>query len=126
MGQDEKPKSDEEILFPEVEIQGIKLKPWSFGQLSRVSPALRKGAKALIDGGMTMDNLKDHVSDVAFVLLEQGPEIISHTTGIALAEIQEWDPVKAIPVLIVIVSQNLEKIKNFFGPSLALLNQIKK
>ena len=33
-------KSDEQVLFPEVEIAGMKVKPWSFGALFDLSPLL--------------------------------------------------------------------------------------
>ena len=53
-------KTDESILFPEVEIDGIVVKPWSFGMLFELAESLDRVIKRLEEHPKLMEEIIRH------------------------------------------------------------------
>jgi hypothetical protein len=131
---------DEKILFPEVEVEGYTIRPWTLAQAVALAPTLgdlvgiakESGVGEvlskfmdLLDSGQM--NAKDVFAkaqkEVAAVLpglipkfLPHAPKIISVSAGISEEEAGTLDLGKATVLLLSIVSQNVDYLKNFFGP----------
>ncbi|NIU83301.1 MAG: hypothetical protein GWN64_07425 [Candidatus Thorarchaeota archaeon] len=104
---------EEAILFPEIEVEGVKVKPWSLGTLAEVSPDIDAVVEACINKGIDLDTLE--MSDIMRVYLIIAPHaasVISKTTGIPIAEVEEFHPNKAVRFLQTIIMQNSDILKN--------------
>lgn len=115
-------KSDEAILFPEINIDGILIKPWSFGKLfdlsilleSVIDKAEKKGLITELNSG----NMIPYTT-MAKLFAIASPEvlkIISITLGKNEDEVRELDMSTGIKIAITIFSQNKEAIKNALSP----------
>jgi hypothetical protein len=122
---------DEKILFPEVEVEGYTIRPWTLAQAVALAPTLgdlvgiakESGVGEvlskfmdLLDSGQM--NAKDVFAkaqkEVAAVLPGLIPKFVS--AGISEEEAGTLDLGKATVLLLSIVSQNVDYLKNFFGP----------
>jgi hypothetical protein len=133
-------KDDAGILFPEAEVEGYKLRPWTLAQAVALAPTLgaligiAKESKVgevlfnfmdLLESGQgdAKDAFARAQKEVAAVLpglipkfLPHAPRIISVSAGISEEEAGSLELGKATVLLLSIVSQNIEYLKNFFGP----------
>jgi len=131
---------DEQILFPGVEIEGYTVRPWALAQAVALAPtlgALVDIAKAsgvgeillgfmdLIDPGQggAKDAFAKAQKEVIGVLpglipkfLPHAPKILSVSLGVSEEEVGKMDLGKATVLLLSVVSQNVDYLKNFFGP----------
>lgn len=109
-------KLDTEILFPEIEVKGYKIKPWVFGELVDLSPILSKIVKAIhAEGIKSLDCLVERMIELIPLMLPFAPEIIAKTLHIEEQEIRTWPIDKATVILLTIINQNLGYLKNCFG-----------
>ena len=104
------------VLLSEVEIGPYKIKPWSFGRFKKVYPAIIKVIPVLKDLDITPENAPE-------ILAEKGVEIIggilpavtpliAATLDLSEEEVDEMDFDQAAAIGLVIISQNLGRIKN--------------
>ena len=138
-------KTEEEILFPEIEVMGIKLKPWSFGQYADLAPHLKAIRQGLREDGIDLSRLRaaipkelpregekvevptgfiDGLFDVLTCILPHLPRVFAITTGLKEEEIRRWHSSKATVVLLVMIRQNWDHLKNSFGLGMPLLKGI--
>jgi hypothetical protein len=134
-------KDDAGILFPEAEVEGYKLRPWTLAQAVALAPTLgaligiAKESKVgevlfnfmdLLEPGQgdTKDAFAKAQKEMIAVLpglipkfLPHAPRIISVSAGISEEEAGSLELGKATVLLLSIVSQNIEYLKNFFGPA---------
>ena len=133
-----KPKTEEEILFPDLVVEGIKLRPWTLGQYADLAPHFRKAKVMLQEGGIDFAKIEELIKaldakdeaeineglakkivgpffDIVMLVLPILPQVLSVTTGIPLSEVRGWDVKKITPVTIAVVTQNIEHLKNSFG-----------
>ena len=118
-------KSEQEILFPDIEVEGITVRPWSFGQLAYMGPTLHKIMLEAQKCGFTADDFSDKtkeldmikVSSLIMLVSPFVPEMVSMTTGIKRTEVESWPPEKGVAVFLTILSQNADKLKNLYGLS---------
>ena len=122
-----KSPSDESVLFPEAEVDGIEIKPWSFGMLFEVSPSLEAVLDKMDAKGLTQ-KLDESGGFLSWSLIARlftiaGPEvlkIIALTTKKSEEEVKELDMDTGMKIAVVIFNQNKERItnalKNVFGP----------
>jgi hypothetical protein len=138
------PKPESQVLFPAVEIDGIKLKPWSLGQTADLAPVFREMAavfkregisftaidKALAEVEPEAKEVKPEHVEMIFnlitLVLPYIPRMIAVTTGIKEADVREWDLNRSTAITVVVVTQNLEHIKNCFGLGIPALIRLKK
>lgn len=115
-------KSDEAILFPEANVDGVVVKPWSFGKLFDLSVMLdtvlekaeKKGLVAELNSGTTVP-----YTTIAKLFAIASPEvlkIISITLGKSEDEVRELSMATGIKIAVTIFSQNKETIKNALSP----------
>jgi hypothetical protein len=119
-------KKEMEILFPEVEVEGIKISPWSWGKLAIIAPYFFPVAQWMANNKITVSNATEHWAEIILKILPSGPEIISKTIDIPIEEVVSWPPEKGMAVLTTILLQNVKRIKNYFGPVSELLDTMKK
>jgi hypothetical protein len=134
-------KSEEQILFPDEVVEGITLRPWSYGKLCEMAPIFYEARKTmkkenlslsdvfkvdgvsqiqdLLQGGSDVDIEKmidlGGVFDFVILILPHSREIIARTIGLPSSEIEAWDLKKGTLIFLKIISQNLEHVKNLFG-----------
>jgi hypothetical protein len=109
-------KTETEILFPEEEVAGEKVRPWDFGKLAQMAPYVIPMAKKMNEMGLTRDNMQQKLTeDLVPLLLPFSVPIVARTLGKDEAEVSKWHPSKGGFVFMVILNQNMESIKNFFG-----------
>lgn len=117
MAEKQKKKSEEEVLFPEVEVGDIVVKPWSFGKLFDLAPILERVLdKAEEKGLMTMfDTSFISYATMARLFTIASPEvleIISITINKKVEEIKELSMEDGIKIAVIIYNQNKNSIKN--------------
>ena len=122
--ENEKKKSDEEILFPNIKVGDLVIKPWSFGTLFKISPyldsvLLKAESRGLIEEFDTGQlNMSSAVKLFAFAASEL-LDIICISIEKEKEYVESLGMVEGIKLVIAIYNQNLEIIKNGF----ALLTQ---
>ena len=115
-------KPDESVLFPEANIDGVVVKPWSFGKLFDLSVLLEtvldkaeaKGIIAELNQGSVIS-----YTTMAKLFAVASPEvlkIISTTIDKSEEEVRALPMTTGVKVAIAIFSQNKETIKNALSP----------
>jgi len=112
-------KSETEVLFPEQEIDGITVRPWTFGQIAKLSPIFRLIASDLRESEIPVDQLESRMSEVILIAGKYAPSIVAATINLPITEVEQWPPEKGVKLLFTIISQNLEHVKNSFGLGIA-------
>jgi hypothetical protein len=111
-------KTDEAVLFAEADINGIKVKPWSFGKLFDLSLLLESVLDKAEKKGVVEELNKGGVvpyTTIAKLFTIASPEIlkiITITTGKTEEEIRELDMTTGVKIATTIFTQNKETIKN--------------
>ena len=120
-------KNDESILFPEAEIDGIIVNPWSFGMLFEISPSLEVILDKMDEKKLTQ-KLDESGGFLSWSLIARlftiaGPEmlhIIALTIEKSPEEVKKLDMETGMKISSVIFNQNKERIlnalKNVFSP----------
>lgn len=109
-------KADTEVLFPGVEVEGYKVKPWRFGELADLSPMLGEIVQKVQAYGIkSLKDLSIRMVEVIPLILPYTPSIAAKTLGISEDEVRAWPINKATMILLTIMNQNLEYLKNCFG-----------
>ena len=128
-----KEKSEELVLFPEAEVAGIKVKPWSFGKLFDFSEILETVLDKVEEKKMNIDHLvtSDLVTiiDIAKLFSIARKEviaIIALTVEKPEEEIRSLSMEDGVKLAYVIFLQNKETIKNAFTPLLMVLKEEKE
>jgi hypothetical protein len=114
-------KPEEAVLFPEVKIAGIKIKPWSFGKLFDISLYLDNIIEKAESKGVIKKLEEDAIDPVLLARLFSlaGPEvleIIAVTTEKDIDTIKSLSMEDGISIAHTIFLQNKEKIKNALTP----------
>jgi hypothetical protein len=134
-------KDDAAVLFPDAAVEGYTLRPWTLAQASALAPTLGAlvgiakesgigevlfGFMDLLDSGQenTKDVFAKAQKEMIAVLpglipkfLPHAPKILSVSLKISEEEAGSLDLGKATVLLLSIVSQNVDYLKNFFGPA---------
>ena len=132
--------SDEKILFPDVEVEGYMIRPWTMAQAVALAPTLgalveiskESGVGEVLLGFMDLldpaqggskESFGKAEKEVLSVLpglipkfLPHAPKILSVSLAVSEEEVGKMDLGKATVLLLSIVSQNIDYLKNFFGP----------
>jgi hypothetical protein len=132
--------SDEQTLFPDVEVEGYTIRPWTLAQAVALAPTLGTlveiakesgvggvllGFMDLLDPGQggARDAFAKAQKEVIGVLpglipkfLPHAPKILSVSLGTSAEEVGKMGLGKATVILLSVVSQNVDYLKNFFGP----------
>lgn len=136
-------KDGNRILFPDVEVEGYTIRPWTLGQAVDLAAALgtavdiigASGAGKALSGilesiepeNTTIDNLgkallggwKDVVRALPSIVpkfLPLAPKVLSVSLGVSVEEVAMFDLGKTARLLQAVGVQNYAYLKNFFGP----------
>ena len=107
-------KTEDYILFPDLDVDGFTIRPWTLGKLRKINPHLEAIFKNLDDKNiqLTLDNFGEHLKDVYFAAV---PEIIS-ILGISLDksedDLEDVTIPQAIKLIYAVFKQNEDSIKN--------------
>jgi hypothetical protein len=119
--------SDENVLFPEVNIDGIIVKPWSFGILFEISSSLESILDKAEESGL-VKKMEESGGFLSYTILARlftvaSPHVLkvmSITLGKSEEEIKSLDMATGIQIATTIYNQNKATIsnslKNVFGP----------
>ena len=113
-------KTPEEVLFPEVKIGEIVVKPWNFGILFDVSSAIERILDKMDEKGVSFENIVDEYGIVKYQTIarlfslatDDVFDIISITTGVEKEELKDLPMKDGIHIALTIYKQNKEVIKN--------------
>jgi len=121
---DEKNKvTDESLLFPDVKIDGILIKPWSFGMLFEIAPDLEKVLEKAEQKGIPELFGANSINYFTIARLfaiasDELLSVISVTTGKTVEEIKNLKMETGVQIAFTIYLQNRETIKNALIPLL--------
>jgi len=117
-----KTKTDEEILFPEVTIGDLVIKPWTFGKLFEISALLEEVLDKMDAKSIKLEDIAPEgfmsYTTVARLFTIASPEvlkIVALTTEKTEEEIKELSMQDGIKAVVTIYNQNKEIIKNALG-----------
>ncbi len=108
-------KNEMRILFPEEEVEGVKLRPWGLGQSVDLAPTIEKVVGEIQSRGIGLNQIEEKIDQLIFAIFPHVVEIIRVTTGLDEKEIRSWPMIKGTLIFLVIVNQNLVHLKNSFG-----------
>jgi hypothetical protein len=112
-------ESDETVLFPEQEIEGYKVRPWSLGAVVALAPSIREVIAVCRKEGITEENyeqqVQEKIADILLQTVQHVPKIIATTLAIPEEEIVGMPFPKSAKILIGILKQNVTYIKNSFA-----------
>ena len=116
-----KKKSEEEILFPEKTISGIKVKPWSFGELFVIADPLDRVLDKIEESGLG-EKLIDDEGEVQFDYLSLAKlftlaskellAVISETLHVDEEKVKELSAADGISIVMLMFNQNKEMLVN--------------
>ncbi len=130
----EEGKTGEEVLFPEQEVYGVKLSPWTYDQFISMMPLLLKTRQELKVRNILLEDLSklkeadpDGILQFLVNIIPALPvkEIVSATTSITLDDIKKWKFDKTSSIFLVILVQNAGGLKNFFGLGLTAIKSLR-
>ncbi len=134
---------DERTLFPDSEVEGYTVRPWTLAQAVALAPTFgalidvveKSGVKAALVKVLDAVDIEKPATeavaqaltgswkDIAQALvklvpqfLPHAPEILSVSLGVSKDAVGEFDLGKTTRLLKAIAVHNFEYLKNFFGP----------
>jgi hypothetical protein len=119
-------RNDVQGLIDEIEVDGLKLRPWGICDLAKLSPALERVVKGLKSRGVTMAAVRDkkQLDEIIFVLLPELPELLSVSLKLPMEEVEKLPNERALKLALVIVRMNVEYLKNWLGPATAAIKSV--
>jgi hypothetical protein len=108
-------KSEINKLFPTAKGIDYEIKPWSLGNLADLSNVLGSLILKVREEEIKIDDLDKKIPEMITWVLPYAPEIIAKTLNLDLKEVRDFPIDKATQIIITIISQNLEHLKNSFG-----------
>ena len=117
-----KNKSEEQVLFPDIKIDDVVIKPWSFGMLFELSELLdsildKASKKGILETLMDEEGAISYLNMARVISLanEEILQIIATTIDRSYDEIKAFDMTKGVKVAMAIFEQNKEVLKNALG-----------
>lgn len=114
-------KNEGQILSPEIEVGGFKVKPWSFDQFFSMLPIFA-GAAAMLKAKdisfSEFEKLTEDPEKLLKLICEAGPvarEMVAKTIKVEPEEVGKMEFDRVISIALVVLIQNAERIKNFSG-----------
>ena len=114
----EKKVADEVILFPEANVEGIVVKPWTFGVLLDVNPFLEAIFEKIEAKGIKFDGFMlgfTEIKELYFAAAPQLLKILAFTTGKSEEEIRNLSLNIVLRLVYIIWQQNQANLKNALG-----------
>lgn len=123
-----KKKDEEQVMFPEVEVAGYKIKPWSFGTLFEISSSIEEIITKMKEREIPLPSFEEdffglNFEKVVSIFTIASPhvlDIIARTVGTDKEEIRDLSMTDGVSLALAIYSQNMEIIKNLIAPFLKM------
>lgn len=117
---EEKSKVNEEaILFPEEEIAGFKVRPWTLGSVVALAPTIQALVAMCRQHGITAENYEEKINEkfieVILDTVPHLPKLISVTVKISIEQAEEITLPNTVKLLVGIIRQNGAYLKNAFA-----------
>ncbi len=118
-----KKKNESEILHPEIEVAGVKVRPWTYDQFFDMLPLFLEASKTLKGRGIglkdfetaTGDGDAEKILSLLLIFRPVIPDVVALTLGKEAEEIRRMEFDSVISIALMILIQNAERIKNFSG-----------
>ena len=114
-----KKKSDEQILFSDVKVDDIVIKPWSFGMLFELSGLLdsvmdKAEKKGILEKVFSEDGYISYITMARVLSLasDEVLQIMATTIDKDFDTIKNFDMAKGVKIAVAIFNQNVDVIKN--------------
>jgi hypothetical protein len=117
-------QSELDILFPEIEVEGVRLRPWSLGQVVDLAPVFTALSKGMKENGITLTNIESRMDDFVLLVMPYMARIIAVSARLPEEEVRAWPLNKATMIAMSILSQNVEHLKNSFGLGRGLAREL--
>jgi hypothetical protein len=116
----EEKKPEEQILFPEADVDGVIVKPWSFGMLFKVAPLVDNIISNIEAKNIDLESATLMISwpvltKIFVCAASDILKVISMTVDISEEEVQNFPMEKGVKLALTIFRQNSQTIKNAFG-----------
>jgi hypothetical protein len=111
-------------LIEAKEVCGHKVKPWTLGQIASLIPVFERVAFKMREAGIGLSTLEKNADKLAFAIVPDLPFVMHVTLKIPLAEASEMDIAKATQITIVIITQNIQYLKNLLSPVAETVKEI--
>lgn len=116
-----KKKTEEEILFPEQEVAGITVKPWSFGDLFKIADPLDRILDKIIAQGLDQKLLSDEggiqldyfsLARLFTLASKELLSVISDTLNVEPETVEKLSASDGIAIVLLMFNQNKEMLIN--------------
>src|SRR3989304_6514278 len=135
MKEKEEEKPEIQVLFPEIEVEGYKVRPWSLGQVVDLTPTFemlaiefkrRKISLESLEKIEKSKSMEGMIGELVFAFLPQVVRLLSISLREEEKIVREFPINKSGSLIVAVVSQNLSNIKNSFGLGKSILSKTKK
>jgi len=116
-----------EMLFPEKQVAGYTVRPWTLGQIEQLAECFERVAYKCIEKGITSapKNLEVELPKIIGAVLPEISTVLSVTIdGLSVKDAKKFDLGTATLLILTIVHQNMEYLKNSLGPLKAMLKRL--
>lgn len=108
-------------LIPEESVAGYTVKPWTLAQVIALTEEIEAVAQDLGEKGATLDGFAEKPMETVKMVAPHLPKFLAVTLGIPVEEAGEMPAGDAVLVALTIVRQNINHIRNLFGPASEML-----
>jgi len=123
-------KTEGQVLSPGIEVGGFKVKPWSFEQFFDLLPVFVKGSMILKEKGIGIkefESLGEDPDKILSIVSSLGPiipEVVARTVERSIEEVNKMEFDRVVSIALVVLIQNVERIKNFSGLAKAAMSSL--
>jgi hypothetical protein len=125
---EENRKPEMEVLFPDMVVEGYKVKPWTWNQLIGVLPIFSGMIDDIEASGLEIDDLDPtnpkKLLKCLGLLGPYAPDVVAKTLGIERSEVDSWEGAKIMNIFIVVLVQNAHRLKNSLSLGMSQLGSI--
>ncbi len=124
-----KEDSGSKTLFPEIEVQGCTLRPWTLFKLEKLAPAFERIGLELAKRDIKIskinkNDIQDILPKIVVSVISDVALIISVSIDEEIENVRQFEMDKVIIFILAIVNQNIRYLKNLLGPMSELVHQM--
>ena len=112
------------VLFPDVVVGGVKLRPLTLAQINDLAPVIEKVVNAMIKKGITVENVKDRINDIMFAVIPYSSEILRTVLNADTEVVDKIEVGAAIDIFREVIIQNASYIRNCISPLVAEIQTV--
>lgn len=111
-------------LYTSTKIGKYEIKPWTLAKLELLLPVIQKVMSELKSKNITLEDAEKNIHEIIFTVLPEVKRILSITVNANEKEIASLDIGIIISMVLTIMQQNVEVLKNSLAPIKMIVNQI--